>query len=531
MKLFAVLFALAALTPARSVSVSDEPDGPVPREHAVQREDDEIASIYVNISRSHPVSDRLYGVFFEEINHAGDGGLYAEMIQDRGIANTGFWGVPVEAGKRYHLTMYLAVVRPAKDNVITITLEDASGLNTYASASQMPNEVSAWHKYTAVLLPNATDYNAMLAVHVQGPAVLLVSMVSLFPAENIVPGQLNPWPFRRDLLQMVKDLKPRFLRFPGGCYVEGYQLANRFNWKTATGGIEERPGHPNTIWGYWSTDGLGLFEYMQLSEELGAEPLGDALNSIEFIMGDANSTWGGKRAAMGRVKPWHLQYFAIGNEDCGKPFYTTNYLAFFFAIRARYPHMRLIANCHMGLDAPTDLWDWHAYTTPEDMFALRTAFDGMNRSSTAAVFASEYAVKPGAGNGNLLAAVAEAGFMTGLERNSEVVEMASYAPLFANIHDRAWTPDLIVFDNHRVYGTPSYHVQRLFPEHQGVRYAHVDIINAPATSPGFAQPVTNLPAAGPADPANRLASSATCQDDHCSALSLKVSGTPGVNEY
>lgn len=191
---------------------------------------------------------------------------------------------------------------------------------------------------------------------------------------------------------------PSFMRFPGGCYVEGDWLANRFDWKAALGRVEERRGHLNGVWGYWSTDGLGLFEYMQLAEALAAEPVWvlsagvahadsargsdvwpyvqDALDSVEFIAGGADTRWGAVRAGMGRRAPWNLTYVAIGNEDCGKPYYLNNYLAIFAGLRARHPGLRLISNCDMGADAPTDMFDWHVYTNPRDLFNRRHAFDG-----------------------------------------------------------------------------------------------------------------------------------------------------------
>ncbi|EIE26157.1 glycoside hydrolase, partial [Coccomyxa subellipsoidea C-169] len=285
------------------------------------------------------------------------------------------------------------------------------------------------------------------------------------------------------------------------------------------GSTRNRPGHLNAIWGYWSTDGLGLYEYMLLAEELGAEPvwvvnngishregiptaqigpwIEDALDAINFITGPADSRWGAVRARMGREHPWNLTYLAIGNEarltllcltqahatspstlslascadqDCGHPSYIGNYISFYFAIKARHPHMQLIANCPLGNAAPTDLFDWHIYTSTGDMFEKRHAFDGMVAGRDPYVFASEYAVLQDGGWGNLQAAVAEAAFMTGLEANSEVVRMASYAPLFVNTNARLWSPDLISPDMCRWYGTPSYIVQQLFSQHLGVIY-------------------------------------------------------------
>ncbi|EIE21944.1 glycoside hydrolase [Coccomyxa subellipsoidea C-169] len=550
--------------------------------------------IEVDVATRHPVAPNLYGIFFEEIQHAGEGGIYAELIQDRtfsglaytqafldsdaqelvlgpsafegpvlslhsslhaeashlspknasltgssslaeqlwqhsenralgatsqpvswkplggttltltkqypmpdngarglamrlasgpgelgGIINTGFWGIPVQAGHDYELSVYLR--DPSSDRAsplsVSIALESSHGSHTYATAV-LEGVDASWRNFRATLTAEATDSNARLALRLEGGEVL-VNMVSLFPAENGVEGSISP--FRSDLLTLLKGLQPRFLRFPGGCYVEGVTMRNGFFWKPSVGAVAERPGHWNGMWQYWSTDGLGLYEYMVLTEELGAEPiwvlnnglsheesvptaritplLADALDSIEFISGPADSRWGAVRAQMGHPDPWSLTYIGVGNEDCGKPYYVSNYLAFFHAIKQRYPHMQLIANCNMGNDAPTEMWDWHWYTDPQSMFNGRYTFDTMTVAKDSYVFASEYAVFDWGiktiPRGNIQGAVAEAAFMTGMERNSEVVQLAAYAPLLANIaHQGALCPtNLILYDNHRHHPT------------------------------------------------------------------------------
>jgi alpha-N-arabinofuranosidase len=241
----------------------------------------------------------------------------------------------------------------------------------------------------------------------------------------------------------------------------------------------------------------------------------DALDSLEFISGDEHTPWGAVRAAMGRPKPWPpLRYITIGNEDCGKPWYLENYLLFAGALKAAAPELQLISNCDLGPAAPADLFDWHMYTSPQSMFDLRTVFDDRKPDAPGQpkVFASEYAVTDGGGLGNLAAAVAEAAFMTGMERNGGAVAAAAYAPLFVRTQDRPWPTDLIVFDGESWFGIPSYHVQRMFRETQGMAYA--------ATATGGA------PGAAAA-----LAASATCQDPSCSDVVLKVVnfGADGVN--
>ncbi|CAL8462764.1 g2297 [Coccomyxa elongata] len=586
--------------------------------------------IHVDPTVLHPVSPLLYGVFFEEINNAGDGGLYAELVRDRsfdamanalrdthdripqeqskgrtehslqrlntakllgqaasskkhlnrglqeeprswfewmgtnftlttdhpisagnpvaallqtqeiigGIANTGYWGMSVEGGKEYFFSAFAALPqisgnaatpKTGEAKWMRVALESQDGRISYASTTFYIGS-SEWKAVNATLSPLESDKNARLGIAFQGPGQLLLDVVSLFPVENVRKHELNPWPFRSDLSEAVRALKPRFLRVPGGCYVEGGDfLKDRFQWKNALGCTCDRPGHMNANWGYWSTDGLGLYEYMLLAEELGAEPvwvvnngishredvptaqigpwIQDTLDALEFITGSPDKKWGAVRASMGHEHPWNLTYLAIGNEDCGHPSYVGNYISFYFAIKAHYPHMQLIANCPMGDAAPTDIFDWHIYTNTGDMFRQRHAFDGMVAGRDPHVFASEYAVLQDGGWGNLQAAVAEAAFMTGLEANSEVVRMASYAPLFVNSNARVWNPDMIVFDSHRWYGTPSYMVQGLFSHYQGVQYM--------ATAVEAYGSITGPDSA-------TVAASVTCQDELCAVLALKV---------
>lgn len=298
--------------------------------------------------------------------------------------------------------------------------------------------------------------------------------------------------FRNDLFQMLADLRPGFIRFPGGSYVEGGWLRNAFHWKVAVGPWEERPGHFNDVWQYWTDDGLGLFEFLQLAEDLGALPIWvfncgishsdqvdtsrilpfvqEILDGVEFARGDPNSTWGSVRAAMGHPEPFDLRYLAIGNQDCGMKNYHGNYLKFYTAIKSAYPDIKIISNCDGSsrpLDHPADLYDFHVYGDANYVFSMAQKFDHTTRLGPKA-FVSEYAVTgKDAGRGSLLAALAQAGFLIGLERNSDVVQMASNAPLFVNANDRRWNPDAIVFDSCRLYGTPSYWMQHFFKESNG----------------------------------------------------------------
>ena len=315
------------------------------------------------------------------------------------------------------------------------------------------------------------------------PGTIWLDQVSLFPKKTLKgrPNGLRP-----DLAEMLAAMKPSFNRFPGGCYVEGNRLANAFRWKNSIGDLAERPGHWN-LWGYRSTDGLGYYEYLQLCEDIGAEPLfvincgmahedsvpndklgpwiQDALDAIEYANGPADSPWGSLRAKAGHPRPFKLKYMEIGNEN-GGPVYEDHYRQFHDAIKAKYPEMVLVANSPVR-SRPMDVLDEHYYDSPEFFMRNATRYDTYDRKKSPKIYVGEYAVTQGCGKGNLRAAVGEAAFMTGMERNSDIVVMASYAPLFVNCGWRQWNPDAIDFDNSRVYGTPSYHVQKMFSANRG----------------------------------------------------------------
>ncbi|KAM0872613.1 hypothetical protein ACQ4PT_038599 [Festuca glaucescens] len=299
--------------------------------------------------------------------------------------------------------------------------------------------------------------------------------------------------FRKELIHMLMDLRPQFLRFPGGCFVEGDWLKNAVRWRETIGPWEERPGHYGDVWKYWTDDGLGYFEFLQLAEDLGAEPIWvfnagishhdevdttalapfvkDALNGIEFARGNSESTWGSIRAAMGHSERFPLKYVATGNEDCETKNYQANYLMFYNAIREAYPDIQIISNCDGSskpLHHPADLYDFHVYSNATYIFLMKDYFTRTSRTGPK-VFVSEYAVNypRDAGNGSLLASLAEAAFLIGLEKNSDIVHLASYAPLFVNDNDRRWIPDAIVFNSWQQYGTPSYWMQTFFRESSG----------------------------------------------------------------
>ncbi|GLT73036.1 hypothetical protein SLA2020_449230 [Shorea laevis] len=510
----------------------------VPQCFAVGVDANQTARLFVNASEASArlIPETLFGIFFEEINHAGAGGLWAELVSNRGfeaggpnvpsnidpwsiigdesslivstdrsslfernkvalrmevlcdsegtnicpaggvgVYNPGFWGMNIENGKTYKVVLY---VRSLGAVDLSVSLTGSNGLQTLATADIIASasDVSNWTKVEVLLEAKATDHNSRLQLKTSRKGVIWFDQVSAMPLDTY-----KGHGFRSDLFEMVADLKPRFVRFPGGCFVEGEWLRNAFRWKAAVGPWEERPGHFGDVWMYWTDDGLGYFEFLQLAEDLGSLPIWvfnngvshndqvdtssvmpfveEALDGIEFARGDPQSKWGSLRAAMGHPEPFDLRYVAIGNEDCGKKNYRGNYLKFYSAIKQAYPDIKMISNCDGSskqLDHPADFYDFHVYTSATNLFSMTHQFDRTSRNGPKA-FISEYAVTgKDAGTGSFLAALAEAAFLIGVEKNSDIVEMASYAPLFVNANDRRWNPDAIVFNSSHV--TPNKYI-------------------------------------------------------------------------
>ncbi|CAL9024601.1 unnamed protein product [Prunus brigantina] len=509
---------------------------------AIGVDTNQTAKLLVDASEAsgRPISETLFGIFFEEFNNAGAGGLWAELVNNRGfeaggpnvpsnidpwsiignesslivltdrsscfdrnkvalrmevlcdsqganscpddgvgIYNPGFWGMNIEKGKTYSVVLY---VRSSGSINVSVSLTGSDGLQKLAAANIIASgsEVSNWTKFEVMLEAQGTNPNSRLQLTTTRKGFIWFDQVSVMPLDTY-----KGHGFRKDLVQMLEDLKPQFMRFPGGCFVEGGWLRNAFRWKETIGPWEERPGHFGDVWMYWTDDGLGYFELLQLAEDLGTLPIWvfnngishndevdtssvlpfvqEALDGLEFARGNPNSTWGSLRAAMGHPEPFDLRYVGIGNEDCGRKNYLGNYLKFYSAIKRAYPDIKIISNCDgssQKLDHPADLYDFHVYRDAETMFSMAHQFDHTSRSGPKA-FVSEYAVT----TGSLLAALGEAGFLIGLEKNSDVVEMASYAPLFSN--DKRANFAAIVFNSSHLYGTPSYWMQCLFNESSG----------------------------------------------------------------
>ncbi|GAA0159268.1 hypothetical protein LIER_38830 [Lithospermum erythrorhizon] len=509
---------------------------------------DQTASLNVDFrSSGQKIPDSLFGISFEEINHAGAGGLWAELVNNRGfeaggkntpsnidpwtimgdesllvvstdrsscfdrneialrmevlcdntestvnscpaegvgVYNPGFWGMNIEKGKTYKVIMY---VRSFESINISIALTGPNGLPTLAKSEIIAEHVSNWTKVEVMLEAHETNHNSRLQLTTTRKGVIWFDQVSAMPMDTF-----KGHGFRSDLFKLLADLHPGFIRFPGGSFVEGQWLMNAFRWKETIGSWETRAGHFNDVWRYWTDDGLGQFEFLQLAEDLGALPVWvfnngisfndvvdsstiypfvqEILDGIEFARGSPESPWGSIRASMGHPKNFDLRYVAIGNQDCWRKNYRGNYLKFYSEIKSAYPDIQIVSNCDgssQKLDHPADLYDFHVYRDAKSMFSMANYFDHTMRGGPKA-FVSEYAVTGNeAGRGNLLAAVAEAGFLIGLERNSDVVEMASKAPLFVNVNNQGFNPDAIVFNSWQSYGTPSYWMQHLFKNSNG----------------------------------------------------------------
>ncbi len=396
-------------------------------------------------------------------------------------------GLAIAKGKDYRFSMY--VRGDDFHGAVDVTLERPNG---DVLAKKSFTEIGRdWKQFETVLAATAMETNARLVIATGTPGTLYFDMVSLMPVDTF-KGHAT----RKDLTQKLADMHPAFVRFPGGCYVEGDRLAERFQWKKSIGDVAQRPGHYN-LWGYYSNDGLGYHEYLQLCEDLGAEPLfvincgmahkdhvpmdkmdeyvQDALDAIEYANGPVDSKWGALRAKAGHPAPFHLKLMEIGNEN-GGPIYNERYPLFYDAIKKRYPDVKLVVPDAGGWpkNRPIDLLDEHYYNSPEYFLGRTRQYDTYDRNGFK-VYVGEYAVISGCGNGNLIAAVAEAAFMTGMERNGDVVAMSSYAPLFVHPAWKTWNPNAIVFDSSRVYGTPSYYVQALFAANRADRAVGVSV--------------------------------------------------------
>ncbi len=416
------------------------------------------------------------------------------------IINRGYWGIDIKKGQHYKISFFAKCDTTFKGEV-TVSLENIY-YQQFAKAT-LTGINQKWKKFTCELNPDADYKDVLFELTPTSKGTIWFDVVSMFPPtyKNRDNG------LRPDLAQLIADMQPKFLRFPGGCFVEGDYLANRYQWKKSIGNIEERPGHYN-LWGYRTTDGLGYYEYLQLCEDVGASPLfvvnvglahndfqpvndldsyiQDALDAIEYANGDTTTTYGAMRAAAGHPDPFNLKYIEIGNENYYGDHYGDRYQQFYNAIKTKYPYVKFVGdvaawgtdNPNWPFNTPTDYVDEHYYRNSQWFIDQYNKYDTYSRNG-AKIYVGEYAVTSGCGLGNLTAAIGEAVYMCGMEKNSDIVQMNSYAPMFVNMNDRTWNPDLINFNAHGAYCTPSYYVQKIFANNIGtVNLLVEDLMNS-----------------------------------------------------
>ncbi|MGW7253239.1 alpha-L-arabinofuranosidase C-terminal domain-containing protein [Streptomyces sp. NPDC054834] len=513
------------------------------------------------------IDDTMYGVFFEDINRAADGGLYAELVQNRSfeystddnksytpltawtvagtaqvvndsgrldernrtylslgagssVTNSGYnTGIAVERGEKYDFSVW---ARAASGTALTVALQDADG--TLATSRRVAVK-GGWAQYKVTFTATRTSTTGRLTVAASDAAAL--DMVSLFPRDTY---KHEPNGLRKDLAEKIAALHPGFVRFPGGCLVNtgsmqdyseasGWQRKRSYQWKDTIGPVETRATNSN-VWGYNQSYGLGYYEYFRFAEDIGAMPLPvvpalvtgcgqnkavdddallkrhiqDTLDLIEFANGPVTSTWGKKRAQMGHPKSFRLTHIEVGNEENLPNEFFARFKQFRAAIQAKYPYMKVISNAgpddsgstfdtawQLNKDAKVDMVDEHYYNSPQWFLQNNDRYDSYDRSGPK-VFLGEYA----SGGNAFKNGLAEAAYMTGLERNADVVELASYAPLFANEDYVQWSPDMVWFNNHASWGSADYEVQKLFMNNVGDR-----VVPSTATgTPSLLAPIT-----------------------------------------
>lgn len=518
-----------------------------------------------------PIQPTMWGLFFEDINFAADGGIYAELVKNRSfefikpwmgwkrggeeyvgqfqiinsqdennprflrmeslqgkelsLTNEGFRGMGVFSGENYLFSVFAR----QSEGTQSIRIELLDSANAIIGQSELKGFSSGWKKYETSFQSRATDSKAKLRVTVAGKGVIEVDMISLFP-EHTWKNRKNG--LRADLVQKLADLKPGFLRFPGGCIVEGHELETRYQWKKTVGNVEDRRliinrwntefPHKNAP-DYFQSYGLGFYEYFLLAEDIGAEPLPiincgmacqfnstelvpldaldpyiqDILDLIEFANGPTSGKWGKLRADMGHPAPFNLKMVGVGNEQWGTQ-YVDRLKIFLKVLNEKHPEITFVGGSGPSPDGKDFeyLWkemrnlnvkliDEHYYRSPEWFLQNATRYDSYDRNGPK-VFAGEYAAhdkdgKDAESRNTWKSALAEAALMTGLERNADVVHMASYAPLFGHVDAWQWRPDLIWFDNLHSVGTPNYYVQKLFSTNAGTNAVPALIDNMPVT--------------------------------------------------
>ena len=478
----------------------------------------------------------LWGIFLEDLDLALDGGLYAEMVRNRsfedgtfdpwdltlafwnpvgnaefhldksrslgkrnrhaccvrgrrgaGIANEGYFGMNVKKGRRYNLSL---MVRGETSGAVEASLEAFS--KPALARAELMGITGEWQKFSVTLVPSDDDKQARLVLRLKEGGEMYIDCVSMFPDDALCGI------FRRDLVEKIAQLKPSFMRFPGGTFIKGDRIRDAYRWKETIGDVWERRTLRN-FWRYWSTNGIGYHEYLLLAELLKAKPIycinpgmaihenvpmdkmgefvQDALDCIEYANGPVDSKWGALRAKAGHPEPFNMEYLEIGNEQGGRE-YAERYALIARAVRERHPEVKLIFakwGKSRNVDAPKDIRDDHFYGAPERfMGALAREYDAPKGDF--GIFVGEYAVTRSVPYcGSLRGAIAEAAFMLGLERNPAQVKLAAYAPLFAHVQHVAWAPNLIYHSNDGCFVNPSWNVQKLFSENRGAEVLRVSV--------------------------------------------------------
>ncbi len=551
------------------------------------------------------VSPMLYGLMTEEINYSYEGGLYAELIRNRsfkaspqsprfwdtvgdatmsldtnqslntalnlslkldtskaskaspvGIANGGFWGIPVRPNTTYRASFYAR----GQDfsGPLKLSLESADGKTVFATAT-ISKISGQWKKYEATLKTRKVQPSKdnRFVITTTRPGTVWFQNVSLFPPTyNNRPNGTRP-----DIMQLMADMKPKFLRFPGGNYLEGSRLSERFNWKETIGDVAQRPGH-RSPWGYWSTDGFGLLEFLEWCEDLNMEPLlgvfagytldrrfaepgpalepyvQEALDEIEYAIGDTKTKWGAQRARDGHPRPFKLTYVEIGNEDWSAS-YDARFAQFYDAIKAKYPQLQIISA--VGYEQRQSIWvksrtpdlvDEHYYRNLEEMMAQSLKYDTYSRTNQSRIFCGEWATRVGSPTPNLAGALGDGAWMTCMERNSDIVLLSCYAPLFVNVsqitgqnRSMQWSSDLIGYDALTSYGSPSYYAQKMFSTLHGDEILATDSQNIPTRA--WQPPGRRGGPPGPAQQLREIFFDAT-RDARSGIIYLKIVNTAGT---
>ena len=523
------------------------------------------AVVTINANQSLKISDHLFGIFFEDINYAADGGLYAELVQNRsfeyspadhsgwnpltswqyttkgfgygtisvetnqpihpnnphymvvnvedegkegvGLTNSGYDGIVIKNGEKYNFS---AFVRQISDKSIPFQIRLLNKKGEVCGEGVFTSDSKDWKKYSLSINAIQGNDSCSLAILAKAKGKFAIDVVSLFPEKTF---KNRPNGLREDLAQTISDLRPKFIRFPGGCLVHGDGLGNMYRWKNTIGPIEQRVEQKN-IWNYHQSVGLGYFEFFQYCEDIGSKPLPvlpaavscqnsggtwsiggtgqrglpmdemkeyiqEVLDLVEFANGPVTSTWGAKRAAAGHPQPFNLEYVGIGNEDKQTPEFRERYKMIADALKVKHPEITIVGTVGPAPDGEDfDLgWkfanenkvqvvDEHYYKDPKWFFENLNRYDSYNRK-TSGVYVGEFAAHDVKRRNTLRSALAEAACMTSLERNGDIVKMASYAPLLAKYGNTQWTPDMIYFSNTTIRPTVNYYVQQLYGQNSG----------------------------------------------------------------